>query len=578
MQFKEVSADAKWLAHVDVDAMRSSAVMKKLGDECLEGGRLGKCFDKMTQQCGMDPREDLHGLTLYGTKIARGHGVLIIRADMDRDLLVEKAKKAPDYRTVKHRSYEIHTWTQRKSGQERKAAGALHKPDVLVLASSVGLLEKALDVLDGRVAGLKAGEKPLAAEVPKGTMFLARAMEIRKSPVAETHPLCSQLSGFDYAEGEHEGRWSGYLTFTAENEEVAERVESALKGLRAVLWLEAKPAPKLQQLLDKVDFDQDGEVVTAKFKSPVEEVAAAMPGACELVRRHMVEHRVMAKYGKKEGPSAEKSVEKKKAPKKPGTKAAKPEAPEKGAVAGKPGEMQKPTARQGTAVLGVVIAKPLDVEAAEVIRVWEDSPAEKAGLQPGDRIVEVDGEKINSPEGLRAAVLRHQPGDKIDLVVRREGKKKEFQARLAGGDDFGGWARPGRLHRLLSPRPWLGVRIGSGAGRGVSVAGVLPGSPADRAGLKQGDAILRVDKTRVEAPADLQMAIAGYRPGETVRLVILDDDSRKEIEVELGAFGIWEGEIDGEPRRLLKRFLEGRFPFSEDLRDEREGTSSQETR
>jgi len=556
VQFQHVPADAAWLAHVDADAARASAVMEKTYEACVADAGLAKVFEVMEEKCGVDPRTDLHGLTLYGTKIARGHGVMIVRADMDQEKLVERAKKTADYRTIEYGEHEIHTWTKKKGPRERTAAGAFHQSNTLLLASGVGTLKTAIDALDGKGKSLKTGKKPLAAKVPKGTIFLLRAIGIGDSPMAAKRPFCSQLIDFSYAEGEHGDRWSGHIEVTAESEEVAEHAKEALAGFRAVLWMASDPAPKLQKLLDEVDITQDGRVVKADFEASVEKVAAAMPGTCDLIAKHVAKHHKMAKakYGEKPEKKKAEQVGKEK-------RAAKPKEPSQGkAAAEKDRGMRKPTARQGTPVLGVVIGKPTDVEAAEVIRVWEDSPAAKAGLKPGDRIMKVDGEEIASPEALRAAVLRHKPGDEIELVLRREGDEKTLRAQLAGGDDFGGWARRGRLRRVLAPRPWLGVQIGSGAGRGVEVFGVVPFGPADRSGLESGDAILRVDKTRVEAPADLQTVIAGYRPGETVRLKIIRDDERQTIEVELGAFGALDGEGQEEARELIRRFLEGRLP------------------
>jgi len=124
VQLEDVSAEATWLAHVDVDAMRSSAVIERLYHECVAESKLAECFDKASQRWGMDPRKDLHALTLYGAKIARGHGVLIVRADMDKDLLLEKAEKAPHHATAKHGDREIHTWTHRKHGKKEKPCPA----------------------------------------------------------------------------------------------------------------------------------------------------------------------------------------------------------------------------------------------------------------------------------------------------------------------------------------------------------------------------------------------------------------------------------------------------------------------
>lgn len=232
-------------------------------------------------------------------------------------------------------------------------------------------------------------------------------------------------------------------------------------------------------------------------------------------------------------------------------------------------EEPETTAHQATPVLGVMIGKPMGVEGAEVIRVWPDSPAEKAGLKKGDLILKAGGETIRSPEALRAVVTSHAPGDGLALTARRNGEENEFKAKLGGADDFGLPWEP-EVHRSFKPRAWLGIRMlpDSGEGRGVTVEAVVPGSPADQAGLKPGDDILRINKTRVEAVADLQMQVAGCSPGETVHLVVKRKDGREKVDVELGVFAGWHGDISqlNEPqvRQLLEEFMQDAFALPED--------------
>jgi S1-C subfamily serine protease len=543
LQLKAVPADAKWLAHIDVDAMRSSDVIGKFYDQCIKDRMPDNFFDMVTETCGMDPRKDLHHITMYSTKIADGHGVLVVKVKVGEAKLLAVAKKAPNYRSMKYRDYEIHTWTHRHRGKERQLAGVFQDTEVLVLASNADLLKAALDVLDGRSDNLRGADTPLAAEIPAGTMFLARAMGIADSEAAAKHPLCTQLDRLDYAEGQNEGQWFGHLHIDASDEEAAQRIQAAMEGLRAMCWLHLDSVPELRQLLDQVKIGRKRSVVRADFQAPVEKVVEAVAQMCELLRQCLGE---------------DVSVAEKKPADKPTGRAKKRE------------PKREATAHEGTPVLGVVIGEPLREESPEIIRVWPDSPAEKAGLQAGDRIVTFDDQPIHSPQALLDAVVKHQPGDRVSLAVRRDGQQEQIKVRLAGADEFAGWSRREqarqrqRMPRLLSPRPWLGVRVATGTDRGVSVERVIPGGPADRAGLKQGDAIIRVDKTRVEAPADLQAAVAGYRPGETINLVVYRDDSRQRIKVALGAFGIWEGESEEPVRELLRQLLEGRLPNSED--------------
>ena len=143
---------------------------------------------------------------MYSTKIADGHGVLVVKAKMDKAKLLEMAEKSPDHRSMKYHDYEIHTWIHRQGGKDRQLAGVFQDTDVLVLASHADLLKAALDVLDGHSDSLQGADTPLAAEVPAGTMFLVRAMGIADS-------------------------------------EAAQRFQTSLQGLRAMCWLHLDAVP-----------------------------------------------------------------------------------------------------------------------------------------------------------------------------------------------------------------------------------------------------------------------------------------------------------------------------------------------
>jgi S1-C subfamily serine protease len=58
------------------------------------------------------------------------------------------------------------------------------------------------------------------------------------------------------------------------------------------------------------------------------------------------------------------------------------------------------------------------------------------------------------------------------------------------------------------------------AGPGVKVAGVTPGSPAEKAGVKEGDVILRVDGRAVANLASFSEILRGLTPGQTVKALV----------------------------------------------------------
>src|SRR5262249_2943799 len=74
---------------------------------------------------------------------------------------------------------------------------------------------------------------------------------------------------------------------------------------------------------------------------------------------------------------------------------------------------------------------------------------------------------------------------------------------------------------------------GDDSQRGVRISGTVPGSPADKAGLKGGDVILKWDDSDVAALHTLTDLLKGGKPGQKVKLVILRGGKNVEVEATL---------------------------------------------
>ncbi len=173
---------------------------------------------------------------------------------------------------------------------------------------------------------------------------------------------------------------------------------------------------------------------------------------------------------------------------------------------------------------------------ALVAGVSADSPAAKAGLRPGDVIRAIDGKPIASPRELAVNVADAKPGASVSIDLLRDGAKQTVHATLASmpqqeavADNSAG---PGRDNA----QPQLGVALAGltpelraqldlpDSTRGVVITNVTPDSPADRAGLREGDVVLGVGHTAVESPRQAVGAIrAATANGKSVALRILRD-------------------------------------------------------
>ncbi len=201
------------------------------------------------------------------------------------------------------------------------------------------------------------------------------------------------------------------------------------------------------------------------------------------------------------------------------------------------------------AYLGIGI-QPVSSELAEqfamqlptgaiVTEVQPNSPAAAAGLRPQDVVVEFGGLKINSVRQLQATAARAPIGDKLPLVVLRDGKRVELQVTLReqpanygepqtrsvtseGGEHSGTYDRLG-----LQVEPLTGDvarELGVSGDAGVVIVAVEEGSVADEAGLAPGMTIVQVGRQTVKSVAEFENAVKNASLEKGVLLLVRSAD------------------------------------------------------
>jgi S1-C subfamily serine protease len=178
---------------------------------------------------------------------------------------------------------------------------------------------------------------------------------------------------------------------------------------------------------------------------------------------------------------------------------------------------------------------------AVVSRVMVGSPAFNAGIRAGDMIMRVASNPIRSPADLMSAMSKHKVDDVVPITVGRGGVSRKLHVKL-------GTQPMGKLAAVTQAvgRPWLGAdiqgiddllakRLGAPDMRGVVVSHVYPQSPAQKAGLAQGDVIRRVGEIRLRDIAQTKDLLARHRAGDILRLVVWRKGSQKNLNVTLSA-------------------------------------------
>lgn len=165
------------------------------------------------------------------------------------------------------------------------------------------------------------------------------------------------------------------------------------------------------------------------------------------------------------------------------------------------------------------------------------SPAASAGIRPGDLILEVDGQPVQSVGDLQRKIRAHEPGDRVTLtVVKRDTKRTErVGIRLAAAESPEGDRPAPSGDAVATTALGLEVRaltpeVRSRLGLPDDVEGVVVTDVSARGPLygqvDDGFVIVDVNGQRVTSPENYREIVAGLRPGDVVNLLVYNPDPR----------------------------------------------------
>jgi Do/DeqQ family serine protease len=171
------------------------------------------------------------------------------------------------------------------------------------------------------------------------------------------------------------------------------------------------------------------------------------------------------------------------------------------------------------AILGVSIqevtaelAKDKDLDELEgvyIADIRDDGAAKAAGIQAGDIIISVNGVSVNSPGELQEQISRFRPNDKVEVVVKRNGKTKQFEVTLRNLQGKTSYVSAGNFDSILGARfeeISKGEKNKLGVKYGVRVAELRAGKLRAE-GVKEGFIITQINNKPVYTVDDLQKII-----------------------------------------------------------------------
>jgi serine protease Do len=180
------------------------------------------------------------------------------------------------------------------------------------------------------------------------------------------------------------------------------------------------------------------------------------------------------------------------------------------------------------------LAKQFDLKeekGALVGDVIEGSPAEKAGLQRGDVIIEYDGKKIEEPYQLRNMVANTTPGQEVELKIIRENKTETKKVTISelpaemqkpSKSEYNNLLR-GVTVQELTPEIYNKLNLPKKL-KGVIVSDIDEDSPATMV-LKEGDVLQEINRQKINSVRDYENVAAKIKPGENILLLVFRNGS-----------------------------------------------------
>ena len=200
----------------------------------------------------------------------------------------------------------------------------------------------------------------------------------------------------------------------------------------------------------------------------------------------------------------------------------------------------------------------------EIVGIEQESPAELAKLEEGDIVLQIDGKDLPSPEMLVKEIRMRKPGQTVTLKIKKDGKESDVKVKLGEYTEESAWREMEmRFPRLFAPeqkflevaprarlqfgfetRKFIGVNVdplnkelaeffGAKDGKGLLVSQIKEGSPAEKAGLKVGDVLIKADGKKLEREGDLSKVIQEKEKGDKIKVEFYRGKRMRTVEIEI---------------------------------------------
>jgi len=190
------------------------------------------------------------------------------------------------------------------------------------------------------------------------------------------------------------------------------------------------------------------------------------------------------------------------------------------------------TGRPGTSAQATTVSLGLQGEDKEekiiVQRVSVGGSAAKAGIKIGDLITKIDGQAPGPFQSLSEKIQKKAEGDKVQVEIQRGEEKLEITVVLEARV-----GRPGGFQTPAQSNVFMGIQGEDAAGGGATLTSITEAGPAEKAGLKSGDIVTKIDGKDIAGYDAMVTEIRTRKADDKLKVTVKRADQSIDVEVTL---------------------------------------------
>lgn len=268
----QVSGTAKWVVHYDMERFAASQMCATLLKDPVHGKAFREQLSHYRLFLGVEPLQDIRGVTLYGEETSGSRGVALVSGKLNPDLFVKRVSGNPQYQSATSGKRVVHRWTDKRSGTPLFAC--FHSPRLLLVGSDEAAMTGALAVMDGGRPSLANARKSLPLPPLQADVFFLAVSQgyagTKDSPLRAMILRNTETATVLIAESRNTAE--GALRLAASSPEGATIIEQTLNGVMAASLF--GDDDQVGELARRCEVSRRDRVVDVTLRCPAAEAAA----------------------------------------------------------------------------------------------------------------------------------------------------------------------------------------------------------------------------------------------------------------------------------------------------------------